>query len=146
MHGRIVGFGVCGFVRHLSGSWFGIKQTPDLCDPVSAYTVREETSVADTMKATHRMPQVARREKQVALLQTIPDIGPITASAIVATIGSGKQFSTGRDFAAWLDLTPLNRSSGGKERLGRIQNGGPVHSTITRHWYHVPYLMRTAPF
>jgi hypothetical protein len=51
MHGRIVGFGVCGFVRHLSGFWFGIKQTPDLCDPVSAYTVHEEASVADTMEA-----------------------------------------------------------------------------------------------
>jgi len=73
---------------------------------------------------THEMTQVARREKQVALLQTIPGIGPITASAIVATIGTGKQFSTGRDFAAWLGLTPLNRSSGGKERMGRISKMG----------------------
>jgi transposase len=67
-----------------------------------------------------KMAQVARREKRVALLQTIPGIGPITASAIVATVGTGRQFSNGRDFAAWLGLTPLNRSSGGKERLGRI--------------------------
>ena len=44
-------------------------------------------------------------------------IGPITASAIVATIGDAKQFRTGRDLAAWLGLTPLNKSSGGKERL-----------------------------
>ena len=51
MHGRIVGFGVCGFVRHLSGFWFGIKQTPDLCDPVSAYAIREEASVADAVEA-----------------------------------------------------------------------------------------------
>ena len=70
------------------------------------------------------MTQVARREDRVALLQTIPGIGPITASAIVATIGTGKQFSTGRDFAAWLGLTPLNRSSGGKEKLGRISKMG----------------------
>jgi transposase len=49
---------------------------------------------------THEMTQVARREDRVALLQTIPGIGPITASAIVATIGTGQQFSTGRDFAA----------------------------------------------
>ena len=73
---------------------------------------------------TREMAQVARREKQVALLQTIPGIGPITASAIVATIGTGKQFGNGRDFAAWLGLTPLNRSSGGKERLGRISKMG----------------------
>ena len=66
---------------------------------------------------THEMTQVARREDRVALLQTIPGIGPITASAIVATIGTGKQFRMGRDFVAWLGLTLLNRSSGDKERL-----------------------------
>ena len=51
-------------------------------------------------------------------LMRMPGIGPITASAIVATIGVAKQFQTGRDLAAWLGLTPLNKSSGGKERLG----------------------------
>jgi transposase len=70
------------------------------------------------------MTRVAKREDRVALLQTIPGIGPITASAIVATVGTGKQFSNGREFAAWLGLTPLNRSSGGKERLGRISKMG----------------------
>jgi len=57
-------------------------------------------------------------------LMRMPGIGPITASAIVATIGDAKQFRTGRDLAAWLGLTPLNRSSGGKERLGRITKKG----------------------
>lgn len=54
----------------------------------------------------------------------MPGIGPITASAVVATIGDAKQFETGRDLAAWLGLTPLNKSSGGKERLGRITKKG----------------------
>lgn len=57
-------------------------------------------------------------------LMRIPGVGPITASAIVATIGDAKQFETGRDLAAWLGLTPLNKSSGGKERLGRITKKG----------------------
>ena len=70
------------------------------------------------------MTRVTKREDHVALLQTIPGIGPITASAIVATVGTGKQFNNGREFAAWLGLTPLNRSSGGKERLGRISKMG----------------------
>ncbi|MEP0961357.1 MAG: transposase [Roseobacter sp.] len=48
-------------------------------------------------------------------------IGPITASA---TIGDAKQFRTGRDLAAWLGLTPLNKSSGGKERLAKITKAG----------------------
>jgi len=58
----------------------------------------------------------------------MPEVGPITASAsasaIVATVGSGEQFNNGREFAASLGLTPLNKSSGGKERLGHISKMG----------------------
>jgi transposase len=79
---------------------------------------------AKILRHTRHMTQIAKREKQVALLRTIPGVGPITASAIVATVGSGKQFKNGREFAAWLGLTPLNRSSGGKERLGHISKMG----------------------
>lgn len=66
----------------------------------------------------------ARRSRQAQLLQTIPGVGPVTASAVAATIGSGHQFRSGREFAAWLGLTPRNHSSGGKERLGRITKMG----------------------
>ena len=79
---------------------------------------------AKILRHTRHMTQIARREKRVALLRTIPGVGPITASAIVATVGSGKQFKNGREFAACLGLTPLNRSSGGKERLGHISKMG----------------------
>ena len=71
-----------------------------------------------------RMRLEARKDPRVMLLRTIPGVGPITASAIVATAGDGHQFRNGREFAAWLGLTPLNRSSGGKERLGRISKMG----------------------
>ena len=71
-----------------------------------------------------RMPAAAKSEPRIELLQTIPGIGPITASAIVATIGSGEQFWSGRDLSAWLGLTPINKSTGGKERLGRISKMG----------------------
>ena len=57
-------------------------------------------------------------------LMRMPGIGPITASAIVATIGDAHQFRTGRNLAARLGLTPLNKSSGGKDRLGRITKKG----------------------
>lgn len=65
-----------------------------------------------------------RNDPRVKLLQTIPGIGAVNASAIVATVGTPDQFRSGREFAAWLGLTPLNRSSGGKERLGRISKMG----------------------
>ncbi len=66
----------------------------------------------------------ARLSRQAQLLQTIPGVGPVTASAVAATIGSGRQFKSGREFAAWLGLTPRNHSSGGKERLGKITKMG----------------------
>lgn len=79
---------------------------------------------AKILRLTRQMTQIAKREERVALLRTIPGVGPITASAIIATVGSGEQFNNGREFAAWLGLTPINRSSGGKERLGHISKMG----------------------
>lgn len=54
----------------------------------------------------------------------MPGIGPITALAIVAAIGDGHRFWTGRDLAACLGLIPLDKSSGGKEQLGKITEKG----------------------
>jgi len=67
---------------------------------------------------------VSRRDERVRLLMTIPGIGPVSASAIVATVGTPDQFKSGREFAAWIGLTPLNKSSGGKQQLGRITKMG----------------------
>ena len=50
-------------------------------------------------------------------LEAIPDIGPITASAIVATVGNATEFENGRQLASWLGLVPKQRSSGGKQTL-----------------------------
>lgn len=71
-----------------------------------------------------RMLLEGRRDPKVMLLRTIPGVGPVTAPAIVATAGDGHQFRNGRELAAWLGLTPINRSSGGKESLGRISKMG----------------------
>lgn len=57
-------------------------------------------------------------------LQTIPGIGPITASALVATLPDVSDFRSGRDLSAWIGLTPKPHSTGGKERLGRISKMG----------------------
>jgi len=66
----------------------------------------------------HRGNDVSRR------LASIPGIGPIGASALAASVTDPHQFKSGRQFAAWLGLTPLQNSSGGKERLGRISKMG----------------------
>ena len=57
-------------------------------------------------------------------LQTIPGVGPITASAFVATLPDIADFKSARDLSAWLGLTPKPHSTGGKERLGRISKMG----------------------
>jgi transposase len=57
-------------------------------------------------------------------LMSIPGIGPVIASAIISTIPDMSAFSSGREFAAFLGLTPRQHSSGGKERLGRITKMG----------------------
>ena len=71
-----------------------------------------------TLLAWHRSNQASRR------LATIPGVGVITATALVATIGDGTQFRSGRELSAWLGLVPRQRSSGGKDRLGRISKRG----------------------
>ncbi len=88
-----------------------------LCDHILAVNQRAEVY-------TRLIEQHAFLDERCRRLQRIPGVGPITASAIVTTIGDAKQFKTGRDLAAWLGLTPLNRSSGGKERLGKITKKG----------------------
>jgi transposase len=75
-------------------------------------------TVETELLAWHRANDVSRR------LAMIPGVGPITASAIVATVGDATQFKSGRQFAAWLGLVPQQRSSGGKERLGGISKRG----------------------
>ena len=57
-------------------------------------------------------------------LATIPGVGTVCATALAASVTDPHQFRSGRQFAAWLGLTPLQHSSGGKERLGRISKMG----------------------
>ena len=78
----------------------------------------EIEAIDDEIKALVKTDETARR------LMTIPGVGPVTASAIVATVRETGAFANGREFAAWLGLTPRQHSSGGKERLGRITKMG----------------------
>lgn len=66
----------------------------------------------------------AREDEAARRLMTIPGVGPITATALTALAAPPESFRCGRDFAAWLGLTPLQRSTGGKQRLGAISRMG----------------------
>jgi transposase len=69
---------------------------------------------------------LAKQSEAASRLMQIEGIGPITASAMVANVTDAKLFKSGREFAAWLGLTPNQHSSGGKSRLGSITKRGDV--------------------
>jgi transposase len=79
---------------------------------------RQIEKLETRLHAWHRKDATSRRLAQV------PGIGPITASAIVAAVSDASIFRSGRQFAAWLGLTPKSHSSGGKQRLGGISKQG----------------------
>jgi transposase len=71
--------------------------------------------------------EISRRSREDVIarrLMAIPGVGPITATAIAALAPPVEMFKTSRDFAAWLGFTPLQRSTGGKQRLGAISKMG----------------------
>jgi transposase len=73
------------------------------------------------------LKRLAKADADACRLQTIPGIRPVTASPIVASVGHANKFRNGRQFAAWLGLTPRQWSSGGKTRLGRITKRGDAY-------------------
>jgi transposase len=74
-----------------------------------------------------QIAQVARQTEAAKRLMRGEGVGPITATAIVATVGDAKAFHHGRQFAAWLGLVPKQHSTGGKPVLGRITKRGNVY-------------------
>jgi transposase len=82
---------------------------------------RQVQELENEIELWHRNSEVSRR------LQTIPGIGPITASALVASAGDPSNFKSARQFAAWIGLVPYQHSSGGKTRLLGISKRGNVY-------------------
>lgn len=74
-----------------------------------------------------RIEAYARDNVLAQRISAICGIGPISASAIVASVGDAKLFNNGRQFAAWLGLVPRQYSTGGKPRLGKITKRGDVY-------------------
>lgn len=88
--------------------------------------------IAESLQALQS--QIALLDREIATrakadpvakrLMTIPGVGPVVATALVALAPAASTFKRGRDFAAWLGLVPRQHSSGGKERLGRTTKMG----------------------
>lgn len=73
---------------------------------------------------TTEIEAISKREDHCQRLMTIPGVGPIISTAMVAAVGTGEAFDRGRDFGAWLGLVPRQYSTGGKPILGRLSKRG----------------------
>jgi transposase len=89
------------------------EQLIELDKQVSAY--------GEKVQVLHRASEVSQR------LGEVPGIGPITATALLASLGDGKAFDSARQVAAWLGLVPRQDSSGGKPKLLGISKRGDVY-------------------
>ncbi len=101
------------------------QEVPDLATKVVGALAAQALAVQDQVHrlerellAWYRANALARR------IATVPGVGLLGATALAATVTDPGQFRSGRQFAAWLGLTPRLNSSGGKERLGRISKMG----------------------
>ena len=105
------------FRRLLDGLWSDLRRLDE--------RVSELTAEIEAIATTH--PDAKR-------LQQLRGVGPIIATALVATMGDGAQFRRGRDFAVSLGLTPRQHSTGGKERLlGISKRGEPYLRSLLVH-------------
>ena len=102
-----------------------ILDVPDEATTAIALLCEQVLGTHERLRAIDRAMLASQRSSDLATrLATIPGIGPVGASALAASVADPHQFRSGREFAAWLGLTPLQKSSGGKERQGRISKMG----------------------
>jgi transposase len=102
-----------------------LEDLPGWCNTVVGDMLSELTHLDARIKQyDQHIEQATKQDSQAQQLMCLGGIGSITASAIVATVGKGHDFSCGRQFCAWLGLVPEQYSSGGKQRLGRITKAG----------------------
>jgi transposase len=102
---------------------------PDVLSPRMAHVIEGLTE--DWRRLDQRITELsneiedlAKRDPACVRLMSVPGIGPIISSAMVAAIGTGDGFSKGRDFAAWLGLVPKQISTGDRTILGSISKRG----------------------
>lgn len=125
-YGLVFAKGPRSFHRH----WQQRRPTPN--ELVPALALSEFDQLYQRLSAVteqihdydRRLTRMARDNEASKALMERDGIGPITASAVVATIGDGHDFKNGRQLSAWLGLTPRQSSTGGKARLGRISKQG----------------------
>jgi transposase len=128
-YGLIVGVGL-DRLRHALPEILedGANGVPGLAREVFADAAQQLHELDARIAAyDRRIATLARASEAVQRLMKIEGVGPVTATAIVASVGNAVVFKNGRQFAAWLGLTPRQHSTGGKQRLGAMTKHGDVY-------------------
>ena len=94
--------------------------------------VRELAARIEALDA--RLIAICREDAASRRLATLPGVGPVIATALVASINDGRQFRSGRELAAWIGLVPRQHTTGGKARLGGI--GRQANHYLRRQMIH----------
>jgi transposase len=101
------------------------RRVPPLARELLQVLAEHLRGLAERMaELDRRLVEAARGDAACARLAAVPGIGPVIATALVATVGDAKAFASGRHLAAWAGLVPRQHSSGGKERLLGISKRG----------------------
>jgi len=102
-----------------------LEDLPGHCNTVIADAITDLERLDERIAEYDRhIAHCAKSNAAARRLMQLSGIGPTTSSALVATVGDGRDFASGRQFAAWLGMLPGQYSSGGKPRLGRITKAG----------------------
>lgn len=126
-YGLIVPVGV-GALRRAWTTLLEASDVPALARDVFADLADRLRALDERIAAyDRRVDQLARQTEPAQRLMQVPGVGPVTATALVATVGNARTFRNGRQLAAWLGLVPRQHSSGGIRRLGRITKRGDVY-------------------
>ena len=103
----------------------GAEPIPELARPILQGLIEMLQALDDRIAGLDReIAQRAKEDETARRLMTIPGVGPVTATALAALAPPAETFKRGRDFAAWVGLTPLQHSTGGKQKLGATSKMG----------------------
>ena len=125
-------------LQSIQGELAKAQQENRLCDVV-VLSVQEQLTRINAMqddidRLDKRLAAMVRQNQHMLAVQSIPGIGPLTATALVATAADLSTFKSGRQFAAWLGLTPRQLGTGGKtQQLGISKRGDTYLRTLLVH-------------
>ena len=98
---------------------------PETARPILTGLIEMLHALDDRVTLLDReIAQRAKMDETARPLMTVPGVGPIIATALTALAPPAETFRCGRDFAAWVGLTPLQHSTGGKQKLGATSKMG----------------------